>query len=74
MGICRSVLPPEQLEEVLKLPFNPNTFGDRGTVGELHPRRQSALGKVVGQVVGAVLRRKWWVKSWGLTLLTKLAH
>jgi hypothetical protein len=55
LGICQKVLPPDKLAAVLESPYNPNTFRDSGTVDALHPRRQSALGKVVGEVVGAVL-------------------
>ena len=55
MGICQSVLPEEDLAAVLNMPFNLNTIGDSEAVGALHSRRQSALGKVVGKVMEAVL-------------------
>jgi hypothetical protein len=55
MGLCRSILAAEELAVVQKMPFNLNTIVESDDVDALQSRRKSALGNVVGKLVGAVL-------------------
>jgi hypothetical protein len=54
-GICKKILPCEELDKLQSTRFNLNSFGDSESVDKLHPKRQSVLGNTVNHLLHSAL-------------------